>query len=207
MPAGHKKQDRREEEVDIVAKTIRTAKKRWWAAAVPAVVAAAVVALGGLVVADGALAQPPGGHGARAGRMGRQGGPGGGPGGRLMFLRAVDLSEAQRGQIRNIHEQNGEATRAVNERVRVARRALQDAVTADVVNEGAIRAVAHELGLAEGDAAVQQAYLHSQVWQMLTPEQQEQARAAEAEMARRMEHRQQRRGERRERRQERQGQG
>ena len=85
----------------------------------------------------------------------------------------------------------------------MARRALRDAVTADVVNEGAIHAVASELGLAEGDAAVQQAYIHAQVWQLLTPEQHEQARAAEAEMERRMEQRGQRTGERRERRQQR----
>ncbi len=78
--------------------------KRWL---VPVVVMAA---LGTLVVADAASAQPRGGRGARAGRMGRGGGP---PlGGQLMHLRALDLSEAQQEQIRSIHEQSGEATRA-----------------------------------------------------------------------------------------------
>ncbi len=168
--------------------------RRWLA---PAVV---MVALGTLVVADAASAQPPGGRGAHAGRMGRRGGP---PlAGQLMHLRALDLSEAQREQIRSIHVQSGEATRAVDQRVRVARQALQDAVTADVVNEGAIRAVANELGMAEGEAAVHRAYLYAQVWQMLTPEQQVAAREAEAEMERRMGQRQQRMGERRERRQQ-----
>ena len=168
--------------------------RRWLA---PAVV---MVALGTLVVADAASAQPPGGRGAHAGRMGRRGGP---PlAGQLMHLRALDLSEAQREQIRSIHVQSGEATRAVDQRVRVARQALQDAVTADVVNEGAIRAVANELGMVEGEAAVHRAYLYAQVWQMLTPEQQVAAREAEAEMERRMGQRQQRMGERRERRQQ-----
>ena len=169
--------------------------RRWLA---PAVV---MIALGTLVVADAASAQPPGGRGSRAGRMGRSGGP---PlGGQLMHLRALDLSEAQQEQIRSIHEQSGEATRAVDKQVRVARQALQDAVTADVVNEAAIRVVASELGIAEGDAAVHRAYLHAQVWQMLTPEQQVAARAAEAEMQRRRGQRQQRMKERRERRQQR----
>ena len=169
--------------------------RRWLA---PAVV---MVALGTLVVADAASGQPPGGHRARAGRMGPRGGP---PlGGQLMHLRALDLSEAQQEQIRSIHEQSGEATRAVDEQVRVARQALQDAVTADVVNEAAIRVAASELGIAEGDAAVHRAYLHAQVWQMLTPEQQVAARVAEAEMKRRMGQRQQRMSERRERRQQR----
>ena len=181
------------------AKTTMTRMTRWLGAVVVPVVV--IVALGTLIVADAASAQPPGGRGARAARMGRRLGP---PlSGQLMHLRSVDLSEAQREQIRTIHEQNGEATQAANERVRVARRALHDAVTADVVNEGAIHAVASELGLAEGDAAVQQAYVHAQVWQLLTPQQQEQARAAEDEMERRMGQRQQRVGERRHRRQQR----
>ena len=188
-----------------VARTTRTITTRWLGAVV--VPTAVMVALGVFVVAETAVAQPPGGRGGRAGRMGRQGGPGGGPAGHLMYLRAVDLTEAQREQVRTIHEQSGEATRAVHERVRMARRALQDAVTADVVNEGAIHAVASELGLAEGDAAVQQAYLHAQVWQLFTPEQQEQARAAEAEMERRRGERGRRMGERRERRHQRQQQG
>ncbi len=167
--------------------------RRWLA---PAIV---MVALGTLVVSDVASAQPPGGRGARAGRMGRRGGP---PlGGQLMHLRALDLSEAQREQLRSIHEQNSEATQAADERVRVTRRALQDAVTADVVNEAAIRVVASELGIAEGDAAVQRASVHAQVWQTLTPEQQVAAREAEAEMERRIGQRQQRMDERRQRRQ------
>ena len=166
--------------------------KRWLAPMVVPV----VVALGTLVVADAASAQPRGGRGARAGRMGRAGGP---PlGGQLMHLRALDLSESQQEQVRSIHEQSGEATRAAEEQVRVARQALQDAVTADVVNENAIRAVANELGIAEGDAAVHRAYLHAQVWQLLTPEQQVEAREAEAELERRRGQRRQRMGERRE---------
>ena len=183
--------------------TMKTAMKRTKRRLVPTVVPVVMmVALGTLVVADAAQAQPPGG---RAGRMGRRGGPS--PGRPLMHLRALDLSEAQQEQIRSIHEQRGEATQAVNERVRVARQALQDAVTAEVVNEGAIRAVANELGMAEGDAAVQQAYLYAQVWQMLTPEQQVEAGEAEAEMERRREQRRQRMGDRRELRQRRRQQG
>ena len=176
----------------------KTTMTRWM---VPAGV---MLTLGLFAVADAAWAQSPGGWGPRAGRMGRRSGPP--PGGQLMHLRALDLSEAQRQQIRSIHEQNGEAAQAADQRVRVVRLALQDAVTADVLNEGAIRAVASELGIAEGDAAVQRAYVYAQVWQLLTPEQQVAAREAEAEMQQRMAQRQQRMGERRERRQERQQQ-
>lgn len=168
----------------------KTTMRRWLA---PAVV---IGALGTLVVADTAWAQLPGGPGARDGRMGRRPGPP--PGGPMMHLRAVNLSQAQQDQIRSIHEQSGEAVQAVEARVRTARQALQHAVTADGVNEGAIRAAASDLGIAEGDAAVQRAYLHAQVWQMLTPEQRVSARDAEDEMERRMAQRQQRMSEHRE---------
>ena len=120
-----------------------------------------------------------------------------------MHLRALDLSEAQQEQIRIIHEQSGEATRVAAEQVR---QALHDAVTDDGWNDLQIRDAASALGTAEGDAAVQQAYLHAQVWQTLTPEQQVAAREAEAEMERRRGQRQQRMGERRQRRQQRQQQ-
>ena len=183
-----------------MTKTTRTrTTTRWLGQALAPV--AVVVALGALVVADTAEAQPPGGPGGPAGRMGRRGGPS--PGGPMMYLRALDLTEAQREQIRSIREQNREATQAAGERVRVARQALQDAVTADPMNEGAIRVVASELGIAEGDAAVQRAYVHAQVWQTLTPGQQAAASDAEAKMEQRRAQRRQRSSERRERRQER----
>ena len=181
-------------------KTTKTTMKRWLTpVVVPAVVM--MVALGTLVVADVAAAQPRGGRGARAGRMGRGGGP---PlGGQLMHLRALDLSEAQQEQIRTMHEQSGEAIQAAAEQVPQARQALHDAAIADVVSEGQIHVAAAALGTAEGDAAVQQAGLHAQVWQMLTPEPQVAARNAEAEIERRRGQRQQRLGERRQRRQQR----
>ena len=63
--------------------------------------------------------------------------------------------------------------------------------------------MANELGIAEGDAAVLRAYLHAQVWQLLTPEQQVASGEAEAELERRRRQRRQRMGERRELRQQR----
>lgn len=155
----------------------------------------ALLTLGLFAAADLAWSQPPDGDGPRRGRMMRRGAGGpGGPGG--LPLGRLDLSEAQREQVRLVMEQNQEATGAAMERVRTVREALTDAVTAEVVNEGAIRAVATELGAAEGDAAVQRAYVHSQLWQHLTPEQQ----AAAQEMQAQMEQRRERMGERRARR-------
>ena len=162
--------------------------------------AGVLLMVGLFAVADTAWGQPADGPGLRRGRMGRRAGPLGGP---LLPLGRLGLTQAQQEQVQAVMEQNRQATRTAEERVREVRQALQDAVTADSVNEGAIRAVATELGLAEGDAAVQRAYVHAAVWQLLTPEQQAAAREAKAEMQQRSAQRRQRVDERRQRRQER----
>jgi len=161
--------------------------------------AGVLLTLGLFAAADVAWSQPPDGPGGRRGRMGRSGGPGG----LMLPLGRLDLTDTQHEQVRAVMEQNREATQAAGARVREVRRALQDAVTADVANEGAIRAVAAELANAEGDVAVWRAFVRSQVWHLLTPNQQVTARELEAEMKERMEQRRGRRverGERRERR-------
>ena len=114
-------------------------------------------------------------------------------------LGRLDLTDTQHEQVRSVMEQNREASRAAGARLREVRAALQDAVTAEVVNDGAIRAVAAELANAEGDAAVQRAFVRSQVWQLLTTDQQVIALELEIEMKERMEQRRTRRGERGER--------
>ena len=96
-------------------------------------------------------------------------------------LRELDLSNLQRQQIQELREQNGEAVRRAHENVEKARRELHDAIASAVVNEGAIRALAVDLGVHEGNAAVQRAYLYSQAWDLLTTDQQLHATEIEAE--------------------------
>ena len=118
----------------------------------------------------------------------------------MLPLGRLEISDTQHEQIRGVMEQNREASRTVGARVREVRAALQDAISAEVLNEGAIRAVASELANAEGDAAVQRAFVRAQVWQLLTPDQQTNALEIESNMKERMEQRRARRGERGERR-------
>ena len=143
------------------------------------------------------------GGGPRGGRMHADNG---GPAlGRILPpLRRLDLDEFQRTQVRALMDQHREAFRTTAEQLRAARRALRGAVTTDVVNEGAIRSHAAQLATLEGDAAVQQASLFAQVWQLLTPDQQAQAaeleeaaQARRSERRTRMEERRQKRQERR----------
>lgn len=154
----------------------------------------ALLTLAVFAVADRAWSQPPDGSGGRRGRMGRPGGTGGSDG-MMLPLRLLDLSENQRQLIRGVLEQNAEATRSAGGRVRELRVALRNAETAETPSEGAIRAVAAELANAEGDAAVQRAFVRSQLWRILTPEQREEVRTLEQEdreIARRMEQRRER---------------
>jgi Spy/CpxP family protein refolding chaperone len=114
----------------------------------------------------------PGGFG-----FGGPGGPGGRFGGPLALLRQLDLSEEQRAQVRQVMEGHRDELRAVGERLRAAHQAQEVAVTAAQFDEGAVRARSAELAAVEADAAVLHARVHSEVFAVLTPEQQ--AKAAE----------------------------
>ena len=134
-------------------------------------------------------AQTQDGAGAPAPRHERRGpgGPGGpdGPGrfgrfgfgGPLAMLRQLDLTDDQRAQVRQVMDSHRDEMRAVGERVMAAHRAQNDAVTAAQFDEQAVRTRAAELAAAEADAAVLRAKMHSEVFAVLTPEQQ--AKAAE----------------------------
>jgi len=113
----------------------------------------------------------PGGPG-DAGRFGR-----GGFGGPMAILRQLDLTEDQRAQVRQVMDSHRDELRASGERVMAAHRAQNDAVTAAQFDEQVVRTRAAELAAVQADAAVLQAKVHSEVFAVLTPEQQ--AKAAE----------------------------
>jgi Spy/CpxP family protein refolding chaperone len=123
----------------------------------------------------------------------RRGGPLG-PGGPMVGvdLRGLDLTEAQRAQVRAIMDAQRAATAPLLERARTARQALQEAIQAQPIDEGAIRARSAEVAVAEADLAVSRARLHADIVAVLTPEQQ-------AELAERREQRDERVDDRRER--------
>jgi protein CpxP len=138
------------------------------------------VAASAVLVTAHVVAQQEGGQEGRRpgpGRMHR--GFGGGFDG--LPLRALDLTEAQQQEIRAIFEQNREAGRAGGDKLMAARRALQEAAMAESIDESAIRAAAGALADAEAEAAISRARVHAQVWKLLTPEQQEKAKALRAE--------------------------
>lgn len=142
-------------------------------------VAGAVVA--GVLAGGAAFAQGPRGDGP-GGRGGR--GPGGaaGPG---LAIRALDLTESQQQQVREIRERHAAAGKAIAERVREAAQAQRAAVQAVPLNEGLIRSTTFALAEAQTDVAVHEATIYNEVWSVLTPAQQAKAKQLQAERAQR----------------------
>jgi Spy/CpxP family protein refolding chaperone len=164
-----------------------------------AMVAAAVVMAGIGVVVSAQMGprhgmdtdQGPGGPGG-AGVMGqgpgmRGGGPGGGPFGMMgPELRMLDLTDAQRQQVRAAFDAHKDELKAIGDRMQTARKALQDAITADGFDETTIRTKAAEVALVDADAAVLRAKMHAAVIAVLTPEQQQKAKELRGQMENRM---------------------
>lgn len=137
----------------------------------------AAASLAALVVAGAAYAQGPGVGGFR----GRGPGAGMGGSGFGLPLRQLELTDAQRQQIRQLVQQRRIEMRPLVERLRTAAEARRQAVTAIPPDEARIRVAAQELAQAQVDVAVQQARLQSDIFALLTPEQQQRARQLRAE--------------------------
>jgi protein CpxP len=148
--------------------------------------AAGICGLGVVAVLSAPLmAQGPEGRGMRRHgpmRMGLEGLP----------LRGLDLTDAQREQVRGIFSARQADFKAVGDRLNAANDARRQAVTRVPVDENEIRARVSEAAAVEADFAILRARIHEQVYQVLTPEQQAKAKSLEAE-------RQKRRAERTER--------
>lgn len=154
-----------------------------WKMAVGAILGVALLAgTGAAVVA--ARDQGPGGRG---GMMGRRGGPGGpgGPGGILPGLRGLDLTDAQREQVKATMDAHKATFDAQHDKLVAAHKALNDAVTAGTFDEATVRQKAADLAIIDADGAVLHAKVYSEVWALLTPEQQTKAKTLQAQRAER----------------------
>jgi protein CpxP len=122
-------------------------------------------------------------------------------------LGGLGLTETQREQVRATVDAHRTEFDAIRSRMRAARTALQEAVTADTFDEASVRQKSVDVAAVEADAAVLRAKVHSEVWVLLTPEQQQKARELKAQRAERQaqmrERFEQRRQERQQRRQQR----
>ena len=126
--------------------------------------------------------------------MGRRGGPGG-PGfpgfgasilGSIQMIASqLNLSDAQKDQIKAIAQSHRDEWQSLADHVGIARRGLRAAITSGTFDEALVRDKSAALGQAEADAAVASARAFGEVFQILTPEQQATLRSLQAEGQRR----------------------
>lgn len=122
---------------------------------------------------------------------GRGPGAGAGPGFDLP-LRQLDLTEAQQEQVGQLAQQHRPQMRGLIDQVRKAQEVRRQAIQTLPVDEGRIRAAMQELAAAEAELAVQQARLQSEIFALLTAEQQQRLQQLRAEREARL---RQRRGQ------------
>jgi protein CpxP len=108
---------------------------------------------------------------------GRFGGPGGPMGMLPMLGRELNLTDAQRDQIKAIVEAHKDEWKALADKERTARLALAQTIAADTVDEAAIRQKSSEVAAVEADMAVARAHAHAEVFQILTADQKAQLKA------------------------------
>jgi Spy/CpxP family protein refolding chaperone len=116
-----------------------------------------------------------------------------------MPLRQLNLTDAQEAQIRSIRERERADVQQAQEALRKALDAQRDAIGAIPANEGLVRQTTQALADAQTELALQQARVFNEVWAVLTPAQQGEAKKLQAEREARQTARQQERRERRQR--------
>lgn len=110
----------------------------------------------------------------------------------LAGLGRLNLTDAQRQQVRGIMQQHQQEFEAIGARLRTAMEAVRVAGEAETLDESALRARVAERVAVEADAAVLRARVRGEVWALLTPAQQQQARAERQQRDQRQQERRQR---------------
>lgn len=115
------------------------------------------------------------------GGPGGPGGPAGRMGGAFGFREVMrDLTDAQREQVKAIHEKHADSMRPIAERAHTAREALDNAVISG--NSANLQALSIEVGNAETELAFAQAQVQSEIYNVLTAEQKQKIAERRKEM-------------------------
>lgn len=154
------------------------------------VLVAGLAAVGAAAYAQGPGPGGPGGPGGRRGPMMM------GPAADLP-LRALNLTDAQRQQVRQIGEQHRSNLQSAGDELQQAMEAQRAAVETLPVDESAIRGTAEALAAAQTHLAIEHAQMRSEIVALLTPEQQDQLKQLQAERDARLKQRQDRMRQRR----------
>jgi protein CpxP len=106
--------------------------------------------------------------------------------GMLPMLGPLNLTDAQRDQIKTLAASHKDEWKALADRTRTAHEALMDAVTADAVNDSLIRQKSADVAAVDADMAIARAHAYTEVLQILTADQKAQLKTMQAEMKKRM---------------------
>lgn len=112
--------------------------------------------------------------------FGRMDGPGGPLGSIRMMASRLGLTDAQKAQIKGLAESHRNDAKALADRAIAAREALHAAVSADTIDEAAIRQRSADLAAVQADIAVAGAHARAEVFKVLTPEQRAKAKEMQA---------------------------
>lgn len=144
---------------------------------------AGVLLLAGLGFASFAQNGPQRGFGG-GGPRGERGGKGL-RGGRIPFLRDLDLTDAQKAQIKQITDSAEAGTKELRQRMNALHESELNALADGTFNEGAVRAAAQERANVQVELEVARARTMSQIFAVLTPEQKTQIAAKRQEFEQR----------------------
>ena len=98
----------------------------------------------------------------------------------------LNLTDAQREQVRALRETQRTDERALREKMRSAREQLRKAMRADVPDEAAVRSAAGAVAALQADQAALRARSRAQFMKVLTPDQQARMKDARARVAQRV---------------------
>ena len=102
-----------------------------------------------------------------------------------MLGREINLTDAQKDQVKAIADAHKDEWTSLADRERTAHEALNDLVTADAIDEAAIRQTSAEVAAVDADAAVARARAHAEVFEILTADQKAQLKTLIAQRWRR----------------------
>lgn len=128
------------------------------------------------------------------GKRGHFGKRGGGHG---MMLRGLDLTDAQKAQVKTIMQTSRESSKPLREQMKANRQKLQTISDSGSFDQAQIQALADEQGRLTAQMIVEKEKVKSQVSAILTPEQKAKAAEMKAQFKQKREERQQKRAERR----------
>jgi Spy/CpxP family protein refolding chaperone len=96
------------------------------------------------------------------------------------LVERLGLSDTQKDSVNTIMQAHAADFKALAERIGAARRGLEEAMMTDPIDDAVIRQKSAELGAVDADMAVAGAHVRAEVFEVLTPEQRDQAKTLAA---------------------------